>query len=188
MHLFYSLSEPGMEDALYEIEFMRHFTGLKLDRRPDETAILKFRHTLESHGLPMQDVVQGSEQHLEKNGLILREGSIVDTTMISEPSSTKNECGQRVPEMHQAKKGNEWHFGMKMHIGMDDAFGPIHSINTTAANAHDFCPAATFSTVMSSACSVTPVTSVFKSELIKNTAGRSLRSSLGALCYTENAV
>ena len=80
-------------------------------------------------------------KHLEKNGLMLREGSIVDATIISAPSSTKNESGQRDPEMHQTRKGNQWYFGMKMHIGVDDTLGLIHSIDTTAANVHDIVPA-----------------------------------------------
>lgn len=79
-------------------------------------------------------------KHLEKNGLMLHEGSIVDATIISAQSTTKNKAGQHDPEMHQTKKGNEWHFGMKMHIGVDDTLGLIHSIDTTAANVHDILP------------------------------------------------
>jgi IS5 family transposase len=140
MQLFYNLSDPAMEDALYEIESMRKFAGLKLHRLPDETTILNFRHFLEHHGLG-KVLFKEVNKHLEKNGLILREGSIVDATIISAPSSTKNNTGQRDPEMHQTKKGNEWHFGMKMHIGVDDTLGLIHSIDTTAANVHDIVPA-----------------------------------------------
>jgi len=115
MQLFYNLSDPAMEDALYEIELMRHFAGLKLDRLPDETTTLKFRHFLERHGLG-KALFKEVNNHLEKNGLMLREGSIVDATIISAPSSTKNESGQRdriggPPEMHQTRKGNEWYFG-----------------------------------------------------------------------------
>lgn len=139
MQLFYNLSDPAMEDALYEIESMRQFAGLKLDRLPDETTILKFRHFLEQHGLG-KVLFKEVNKHLEKNGLMLREGSIVDATIISAPSSTKNKTGQRDPEMHQTKKGNEWRFGMKMHIGVDDTLGLIHSIDTTAANVHDIVP------------------------------------------------
>src|SRR5690554_7146602 len=90
-------------------------------------------------GLEFRHVLFRSK-HLEKNGLMLREGSIVDATIISAPSSTKNSSGKRDPEMHQARKGNEWHFGMKMHIGVDDTLGLIHSIDTTAANVHDIVP------------------------------------------------
>ena len=140
MQLFYNLSDPAMEDALYEIESMRRFAGLRLaDRLPDETTILNFRHFLERHGLA-KVLFKEVNKHLEKNGLMLREGSIVDATIISAPSSTKNKAGQRDPEMHQTKKGNEWHFGMKMHIGVDDTLGLIHSIETTAANVHDIVP------------------------------------------------
>ena len=140
MQLFYNLSDPAMEDALYEIESMRHFAGLKLDRLPDETTILKFRHFLERHGLG-KVLFKEVNKHLEKNGLMLREGSIVDASIISAPSSTKNESGKRDPEMHQTRKGNQWYFGMKMHIGVDDTLGLIHSIDTTAANVHDILPA-----------------------------------------------
>lgn len=119
---------------------MRHFAGLKLDRLPDETTILKFRHFLERHGLG-QVLFKEVNKHLEKQGLMLREGSIVDATIISASSSTKNESGQCDPEMRQTKKGNAWHFGMKMQIGVVDKLGLIHSIDTTAANVHDIVPA-----------------------------------------------
>jgi len=145
MQLFYNFSDPAMEDALYEIESMRHFAGLKLDRLPDETTILKFLHFLERHGLG-KVLFKEVNKHLEKNGLMLREGSIVDASIISAPSSTKNESGKRdrivgPPEMHQTRKGNQWYFGMKMHIGVDDTLGLIHSIDATAANVHDIVPA-----------------------------------------------
>ena len=137
LQLFYNLSDPAMEDALYEIESMRRFAGLRLsDRLPDETTILNFRHFLERHTLG-KVVFDTVNEHLAAHGLILREGSIVDATIISAPSSTKNESGERDPEMHQTKKGNQWHFGMKMHIGVDDALGLIHSIATTSAEVHD---------------------------------------------------
>jgi len=118
---------------------MRHFADLKLDRLPDETTILNFRHFLEQNGLG-KTLFKEVNKHLEKNGLMLREDSIVDATIISAPSSTKNEKGERDPEMHQTIKGNEWHFGMKMHIGVDDTLGLIHSIDTTAANVRDIVP------------------------------------------------
>jgi len=141
MQLFYNLSDPAMEDALYEIESMRRFAGLRLsDRLPDETTILNFRHLLERHGLGKK-LFEQVNCHLKAEGLTLREGSIVDATIISAPTSTKNQSGTRDPEMHQVKKGNEWHFGMKMHIGVDDALGLIHSVSTTAANAHDITQA-----------------------------------------------
>lgn len=139
MQLFYNLSDPAMEDALYEIESMRQFAGLKLDRLPDETTILKFRHFLEQHSLG-KVLFKEVNKHLEKNGLMLREGSIVDATIISVPSSAKNSTGKRDPEMHQIRNSNEWHFGMKMHIGVDDTLGLIYSSDTTAANVHDIVP------------------------------------------------
>ncbi|MCH8497308.1 MAG: IS5 family transposase [Marinobacter sp.] len=139
MQLFYNLSDPAMEDALYEIESMRQFAGLKLDRLPDETTILKFRHRLEQKGLG-KVLFKEVNKHLEKNGLMFREGSIVDATIIAAPSSTKNEQGERDPEMHQTRKGKQWHFGIKMHIAVDNTLGLIHSIDTTAANVHDIVP------------------------------------------------
>lgn len=116
-----------MEDTLFEIESMRNFSGLKLDCLPDETTILNFRHFLEQHELG-RVLFKAVNKHLERNVLMLHEGSIIEATIISAPSSTKNKDSQRDPEMHQAKKGNEWHFGMKMHIGVDDTLGLIHSI------------------------------------------------------------
>ena len=136
MQLFYNLSDPAMEDMLYEVESMRRFAGISIDTVPDETTILNFRHLLERHGLG-QKLFRKINKHLEKKGLSFKEGTIVDATIISAPTSTKNQQGKRDPDMHQTRKGNEWHFGMKMHIGVDDALGVIHSIETTAANAHD---------------------------------------------------
>ena len=136
MQLVYNLSDPAMEDALYEIESMRRFAGIRLDRVPDETTILNFRHLLEEHKLGKK-LFHKINKHLERHDLMLKEGSIVDATIISAPSSTKNEKKERDPEMHQTKKGNEWHFGMKMHIGVDESLGLIHTVETTAANEHD---------------------------------------------------
>ncbi|WP_445359048.1 IS5 family transposase [Microbulbifer sp. ANSA005] len=137
MQLFYNLSDPAMEDALYEIESMRSFAGLTLSGPiPDETTILNFRHLLELNQLGAA-LFDGINKHLAENGMVLREGTIVDATIISAPTSTKNKKKKRDPEMHQTKKGNQWHFGMKMHIGVDDVLGVIHSIDTTAANSHD---------------------------------------------------
>jgi len=141
LQLFYNLSDPAMEDSLYEIESMRRFAGLRLsDRLPDETTILNFRHLLEAHGLGKVLFAEVNGQ-LAAQGLMLREGSIVDATILSSPSSTKNKDGERDPEMHQTRKGQQWYFGMKLHIGVDDALGLIHSIETTAANAHDITAA-----------------------------------------------
>lgn len=140
MQLFYNLSDPAMEDALYEIESMRRFANLHLDRLPDETTILNFRHLLEKHRLG-KEIFNTVNKHLDRNGLILREGTIVDATIIDAPSSTKNKKKQRDPDMHQTKKGNEWRHGMKMHIGVDEVSGVIHSIDTTPANKHDITSA-----------------------------------------------
>jgi IS5 family transposase len=141
MQLFYNLSDPAMEDGLYEIESMRHFAGLKLDRLQDETTILKFRHFPERHSLG-KVLFKEVNKHFEKNGMmLLRGGSIVDAMIIFAPNSTKNESGKRDPEMRQARKCKQYYFGMKMHIGVDDTLGLIHSIDTTAANIHDIVSA-----------------------------------------------
>ena len=137
MQLFYNLSDPAMEDALYEIESMRRFAGLKItDALPDETTILNFRHLLERHKLGKK-LFKEINAHLSKQGFSLKEGTIVDASIIAAATSTKNKQGKRDEEMHQTKKGNEWHFGMKIHIGVDDALGLIHSLETTPANTHD---------------------------------------------------
>lgn len=142
LQLFYNLSDPMMEDSLYEIESMRRFAGLRLsDRIPDETTILHFRHLLESHGLG-RNLLPEINKHLASKGCSLREGTIVDATLISAPSSTKNKENQRDPEMHQTKKGNQWYFGMKLHIGVDADTGLVHSAVGTSANAHDITKAA----------------------------------------------
>ena len=118
VQLFYNLSDPGMEDLLYEAESVRRFVGLKRSEPlPDETTILNFRHLLERHELG-KGLFQEINRHLESQGLRLREGTIVDASIIEAPSSTKNQTGTRDPEMHQTKKGNEWRFGMKLHIGV----------------------------------------------------------------------
>jgi len=137
MQLFYNLSDPAMEDALYEIESMRRFSGLSITGAiPDETTILNFRHLLERHELGKK-LFKEINAHLAKQGFDLKEGTIVDASIIAAPTSTKNKQGKRDEEMHQTKKGNEWHFGMKLHIGVDDALGLIHSLETTPANTHD---------------------------------------------------
>ena len=137
VQLFYNLSDPGMEDLLYEAESVRRFVGLNLtEALPDETTILNFRHLLERHQLG-QGLLEEINAHLESQGLRLREGTIVDASIIEAPSSTKNRCGKRDPQMHQTKKGNQWYFGMKAHIGVDADTGIVHSLSTTAANAHD---------------------------------------------------
>lgn len=140
LQLFYNLSDPAMEDALYEIESMRRFAGLKLDQLPDETTILNFRRLLERHGLG-KTLFNEINTHLAEHKLILREGTIVDATIISAPSSTKNQTGERDPEMHQARKGKQWYFGMKMHIGVDESLGLVHSLATTPAHHADISQA-----------------------------------------------
>ena len=137
VQLCYNLSDPGMEDMLYEVESVRRFVGLRLSGPlPDETTILNFRHLLEEHELG-QSLFEEINRHLESQGLRLREGTIVDASIIEAPSSTKNRSGERDPEMRQTKKGNEWHFGMKVHIGADAETGVVHSVTTTPANVHD---------------------------------------------------
>ena len=122
---------------LYKIEPVRRFTGLKLSGPiPDETTILNFRHMLEAHKLG-QKLFAEINKHLQEQGLMLREGTIVDASIIAAPKSTKNKAGKRDPEMHQTKKGNEWHFGVKMHIGAEAELGLVHSLTTTSANIHD---------------------------------------------------
>jgi len=115
---WFSLSDPAAEEALYDSRAMRHFVGIDLGREPvpDETTILKFRHLLEAHNLGEQ-LFALVGQYLEENGMKLSQGTIVDATIIDAPSSTKNKDKSRDPEMHQTKKGNQWYFGMKAHIG-----------------------------------------------------------------------
>ena len=116
---------------------MRRFVGLKLSGPlPDETTTLNFRYLLEKNNLG-QGLLEEINAHLESQGLKLREGTIVDATIIEAPSSTKNRAGERDPEMHQTKKGNQWHFGMKAHIGVDADTGIVRSMSATAANVHD---------------------------------------------------
>ncbi len=137
VQLFYNVSDPGMEDMLYEIESVRRFVGLRLgDALPDETTILNFRHLLERHELGGKLMAE-INAHLAEQGLRLREGTILDATIIAAPSSTKNKKRSRDPQMHQTKKGNQWYFGMKAHIGVDAETGLTHSVAATAANVAD---------------------------------------------------
>ncbi|HEB56771.1 MAG TPA: IS5 family transposase [Gammaproteobacteria bacterium] len=135
---WFNLSDPAMEEALYDSRAMRAFAGIDLGREPapDETTILNFRHLLEAHQLGEQLFVLIGE-YLEDNGLKVNKGTIVDATIINAPSSTKNRDKRRDPEMHQTKKGNQWYFGMKAHIGVDSKTKLIHSVVATAANVHD---------------------------------------------------
>ncbi len=134
---WYGLSDPAAEDALYEITSIRRFARVSLDGGiPDETTILKFRHLLERHALT-QRIFEDITTHLEEQGLLMKKGTLVDATIIDAPSSTKNQARQRDPEMHQTKKGNQWYFGMKAHIGVDLGSGLVHSLEGTAANVSD---------------------------------------------------
>ena len=138
MQQWFALSDPAMEESLYDSQSMRTFAGLSLTRGslPDETTILNFRHLLERNDLATRLLAEVNAM-LGERGLLLRHGTIVDATIISAPSSTKNESGERDPDMHQTKKGNNWHFGMKAHIGVDAESGLVHTVTTTAANEHD---------------------------------------------------
>lgn len=135
---WFNLSDPAVEEALYDSRAMREFVGIDLGREPapDETTICKFRHRLESHALGKK-ILATVNAHLASQGFKVSTGTIVDATIISAPSSTKNRSGERDPEMHQTKKGNEWHFGMKAHIGVDSRTKIIHSVVASAANVHD---------------------------------------------------
>lgn len=134
---WYGLSDPSMEEALYEVTPMRAFARLALSGPiPDETTILNFRRLIEENELaPL--ILERVNAYLRRQGLLLKRGTIVDATIIAAPSSTKNAQGRRDPEMHQTKKGNQWHFGMKAHIGVDADSGLVHTVTTTPANEAD---------------------------------------------------
>jgi transposase, IS5 family len=135
---WFNLSDPGAEEALYESAALRRFVGVDLGvaPAPDETTVLRFRHLLERHGLGglMLDAVN---LHLEAKGIRIQTGTIVDATILHAPSSTKNASGERDPEMHQTKKGKQWYFGVKAHIGVDAKQGHVHSVATSAASVAD---------------------------------------------------
>ncbi len=137
MQNFFTLSDPAMEEALYNSASMRQFAGFKLSGAiPDQTTILNFRHLLEEYDLA-EDILAQVNKLLAAKGVLLKRGTIVDATIIAAPSSTKNASGERDPEMHQPKKGNQWYFGMKAHIGVDADSGLVHTVTTTAANEAD---------------------------------------------------
>ncbi|MBB5421335.1 IS5 family transposase [Paraburkholderia atlantica] len=138
MQQWFGLSDPALEEALYDVPLYREFAGLDegMTRLPDESTILRFRHLLETHGLAAQMLTLVNEILSEK-GLMLKVGSAVDATLISAPTSTKNGSGTRDPEMHQTKKGNQWYFGMKAHVGVDAESGLVHTVIGTAASVHD---------------------------------------------------
>ena len=135
---WYALSDPAVEEALYDSAAMRRFVGIDLGREgaPDETTVCKFRHLLERHGLA-QKLFAAVSEHLKGHGMKLSQGTIVDATIIAAPSSTKNRDKSRDPDMRQTKKGNQWHFGMKAHIGVDESTGLVHTVKSTAANVAD---------------------------------------------------
>src|SRR5215213_6904536 len=135
---WYGLADGAMEDALYDSQALRGFAGIDLTVAavPEETTILNFRHWLERHELSQALFAEVSAM-LEERGLLMRQGTIVDATIIAAPPSTKNKSKARDPEMHQTKKGNQWHFGMKAHIGVDVASGVVHTVVGTAANEAD---------------------------------------------------
>lgn len=138
---WFNLSDPAAEEALYESESMRRFVGIDLGREPvpDETTILNFRHLLERHDLAKALFARVNE-HLAARGVKVATGTIVDAAIIAAPSSTKNAAKARDPEMHQTRKGQQWYFGMKVHLGVDSKTKLIHSMTTTAANVHDARP------------------------------------------------
>lgn len=137
MQNWFNLSDPAAEDALYDSESMRRFAGIELaeDAVPDETTILRFRHLLEKHHLT-EAIFAQIRTLLEQKRLLLKSGTIVDATIIAAPPSTKNAEHARDPEMHQTKKGKDWHFGMKAHVGTDKR-GIVHTLTTTPANVAD---------------------------------------------------
>jgi IS5 family transposase len=137
MQNWFGLSDPMMEESLYEVASMRQFAQLTLlASLPDETTILTFRHLIEAHDLAAE-ILSRVNAHLSRKGLLLKRGTMVDATIISAPSSTKNASGERDPEMHQTRKGNQWFFGLKAHIGADTESGLVHTVTTTPANVAD---------------------------------------------------
>ena len=135
---WFNLADEACEDALYDIAAFRDFCGIDLGRErvPDATTLLHFRHLLEQHKLADQ-ILATVNDLLQRKGLLLKTGTVVDATLIAAPSSTKNKTGERDPEMHQTKKGNQWYFGMKAHIGVDVHSGLVHTVRGTAANVND---------------------------------------------------
>lgn len=140
---WFTLSDPLMEEMLIDTPCFRRFAGIDMveDRIPDETTILNFRHLLEENRIAEQ-ILETVNQSLREKGVMLKEGTILDATIINAPSSTKNKKGERDPEMHSVAKGNQWFFGMRCHIGVDAASGLVHSVVSTAANVHELNTAA----------------------------------------------
>ena len=142
LQIWFNLSDEMVEDSIYDSYAMRYFVGLNFfeEQVPDATTLLKFRHLLEKHqaGEKFFNAINGL---LEANGCMMRGGTIVDATILNAPSSTKNKSGERDPEMHSTKKGKQWYFGMKAHIGVDAGSGYTHTVEATAANEHDITKA-----------------------------------------------
>ena len=138
LQVWFNLSDEMVEDSIYDSYAMRRFVGLDFFEKqvPDATTLLKFRHLLEKHQIGEQ-IFKAINGFLEVNGCMMRGGTILDATILSAPSSTKNASGERDPEMHSTKKGNQWYFGMKAHIGVDAGSGYTHTLEVTAANEHD---------------------------------------------------
>ncbi len=138
MQHWFSYSDPAMEEALHDIPLLRAFAGLDagVDAMPDETTILKFRRRLERHDLAEALLAEVNALLVER-GLMLKQGTMVDATLVAAPTSTKNQSGKRDPEMSSTKKGNQWYFGMKAHIGADTAHGLVHTVHGTAAKVPD---------------------------------------------------
>jgi IS5 family transposase len=137
MQQWFTLSDPAMEEALHDVPLFREFAQLDYSQRlPDESTILRFRHLLEQHRLAAQILAVVNEL-LHAKGLLLKAGTVVDATLIAAPSSTKNVDGERDPEMRQSKKGNQWYFGMKAHIGVDAESGLVHTVRGTSGNVND---------------------------------------------------
>jgi len=138
MQVWFNLSDVGIEDAIYDSYSMRKFLGINFieEQVPDATTLLKFRHLLEKNEIG-KAIFNDIKKQLDASGLIMHGGTIVDATIISAPNSTKNSAGERDPEMHQTKKGNQWYHGMKVHAGVDAETGYVHTVEGTAANIHD---------------------------------------------------
>lgn len=138
MQIWFNLSDEGIEDSIYDSYAMRYFMHINFNEQqvPDATTLLKFRHMLEANRLGEQ-IFADVNNRLDKAGLMMHGGTIVDASLIAAPKSTKNQDGRRDPEMHQTKKGNEWYFGMKVHAGVDAGSGYVHTITGTSANRHD---------------------------------------------------
>jgi transposase, IS5 family len=139
---WYALADEALEDALYDSQALRNFAGIDLGSEavPDATTLLNFRHLLEAHDMGRR-IFEEVGALLEEKQLLMREGTLVDATIIAAPSSTKNRRRERDPAMHQTKKGNQWYFGMKAHIGADETSGLVHSVEGTAANVSDISQA-----------------------------------------------